>query len=142
VRHALPLLVAASLAGCAGSTLGVDSRRVVGAVLDDAGSHHLRSLVAPDSARAGVPFTVRVTTFGSSSCTRADGAEVRVAGSVAEIVPFDRHAGGMRACTDDLASFPRDVAIRFDAAGPATVRVRGAALNGTPSVLERTVVVR
>ena len=100
------------------------------------------SLVVPDTVQAGVAFTARVTTFGSSSCTRADGAEVRVARSVAEITPYDLEATGNATCTADLAPFPRDVQVRFDAVGTATVRVRGRPEQGAERVVERTVVVR
>jgi hypothetical protein len=133
-----PLLL---LAACSG-VIAPDpaSRRVVGVI--DVGGGTPRALAAPDTVAAGAPFTVTVTTFGSSSCTRADGAELEVRGLVAEIVPYDRELTGDVACTDDLRPFPRDVTVSFAAPGQATVRVLGRGLGGGASVLEARVVVR
>jgi hypothetical protein len=116
-----PLLLLAACGGATGPDPG--TRRVVGVV--DVGGGSPRSRVAPDTVAAGAPFTVTVATFGSSSCTRADGAELQVRGLVAEIVPYDREAAGPVACTDDLRPFPRDVAVRFAGPGQGTVRVLG-----------------
>ena len=133
-----PLLL---LTACSGATgLEPGSRRVVGVI--DVGSQSLRALAAPDTVAAGAPFVVTVTTFGSSSCTRADGAEVEVRGLVAEVVPYDREATGARVCTDDLRPFPRDVTVRFSAPGQATVRALGRGLGGGAAVVEARVVVR
>lgn len=133
-----PLLLLAACSGVTGPEPG--SRRVVGVI--DIGSRVPGSLAVPDTVAAGAQFTVTVTTFGSSSCTRADGAEVEVRGLVAEIVPYDREATGARVCTDDLRPFPRKVTVSFAGPGQATVRVRGRALGGGSPVLETRVVVR
>jgi hypothetical protein len=50
---------------------------------------------------------------------------VVVSGLLADVTPWDRVAPHGTACTDDLAPFPRDVTLRFDVAGTATVRLHG-----------------
>ncbi|HEY0038838.1 MAG TPA: hypothetical protein VGB66_19235, partial [Longimicrobium sp.] len=99
------------------------------------------ALVVPEAVSAGVPFTITVATFGSSTCTRAAGAEVRTQGSVAEVVPYD-YVATDGVCTADLRSFPRGVQLRFASAGPGVVRVRGVNGSGAEVVIERTVTVR
>lgn len=80
-------------------------------------------VVAPRQTRAGAEFTVRIDTLGSSTCTRADGADIRIRGQFAEIIPYDRRAPAGAACTDDLAVHSREVRLRFAEAGDATIRV-------------------
>ena len=63
-----------SLSACASPT-SPNSVRVVGIL--DGGDPDAEVLESPDSARVGIPLVVRVTTYGSGSCTRADGADVR-----------------------------------------------------------------
>ena len=121
VVHVVALgLAAIALGGCAGATAPA-APRVVGVI---AVNGPPRPLAVPDTVRVGVPFEVEVVTYGSGSCTRPDGATVRVTGSVAEVTPYDRHTV-QYACTDDLRAYPRQVALRFEAAGAAVVRVRG-----------------
>ncbi|HEU0076169.1 MAG TPA: hypothetical protein VFQ76_00890 [Longimicrobiaceae bacterium] len=140
-RLVLPALLLLA-AACSGAS-DPDSRRVVGVIALDAGAPDPPgALAAPDTVAAGAPFTVTVTTRGSSSCTRADGAELELRGLLAEIVPYDRDGTRLRACTDDLHAFPRDVTVRFAAPGRAVVRVRGRDLRGGPAVVEAGVVVR
>jgi hypothetical protein len=129
----LPLLL---LAGC-GILDPVRWERVVGMIMPDPG---IPVVVAPESARAGVSFQVRVVTRGSSSCTRADGAEVHVNGLVAEITPYDRVQRGPVACTADLSPIPREVSLRFAAAGEAVVRVIGRGAGGREEVEVRLTV--
>jgi hypothetical protein len=133
---ALPLLL---LAACAGTT-DPEWRRVVGRIAPEFSSS--QTLAAPREAAVGTDFTVTVTTLGSSSCTRPDGATASVAGLVAEITPFDQEAAGAQACTDDLRPFPRPVTLRFAAPGEAVVRVRGRGLSGQPVEAEVHVAVR
>lgn len=81
-------------------------------------------ITLPATVKRGVSFDATVTTYGSSSCTRADGAEVQVRGLIAEVTPYDlTNRRGI--CTADLRAFPRTVSLRFDEAGEATVRVNG-----------------
>ena len=94
----------------------------------------------PATLRRGVAFSATVATVGSSSCTRADGAEVTVTGLLAEVTPYDRKAIGS-VCTPDLAQFPRPVTLRFDQAGDAVVRVHGFTLGIRASTYEAHVTV-
>ena len=110
----------ALLAGCS-SVIDPGWEREVG-MTGDGGTPPPISL--PASVKRGVAFDATVTTYGSSSCTRADGAEASVRGLVAEVTPYDLvNRGGI--CTADLRGFPRTVTLRFDEAGEATVRVNG-----------------
>ena len=138
---ALGAAAAAALGACGGPT-AADAPRVVGVIGVDRGPPPAPAL--PDTVRAGVAFTVQVTTYGSGSCTRPDGATVQVAGLAAEVTPYDRDPV-QAACTRDLRAYPRPAAVRFDAAGPAVVRVRGrasATSDSTLTVEARVVVVR
>jgi hypothetical protein len=94
------------------------------------------ALVAPDTVTVHQPFTVTVTTFGSSTCTRPARVDVSINALVATLVAYDdqRTCGD---CTADLHSFPRAVEVRFAVTGQAIVR-----LTGLDSTVERTVVVR
>jgi hypothetical protein len=83
-----------------------------------------RVLAAPETVQVGHYFGVTVTTQGSSSCNRADGAEVSMKGLVAEIVPYDLFTGSI--CTADLVPYPRNVLLMFGEPGIGTVRVIGA----------------
>lgn len=124
---------------------GPEYRRVLGIV--DIGDARARILRAPDTTRVGIPFQVEVGTYGSGSCTRADGTTVTVQGNLAEIVLFDRERVG-GACTTDLSPFQRTTTVQFDEAGTATLRVRGRSLYRTVDrgdsvvVFERSIVVR
>ena len=136
----LPLL---ALAACSSATMAREWERVPGiiSIYDDRETP--QALVIPDTVTAGVNFTARVTTFGSGSCTRADGATVQITGSVAEITPFDLDAiGGGGVCTDDLRAFPRDVQLLLTVRGEGLVRVRGTNIAGAPATVERRIFVR
>ena len=144
IRIGSALASVAWLSACDGLTAPTTTR-VVGVI--GLGDSRTVVLEAPDSMRLGEATQVRVTTYGSGSCTRAAGAELRVTGLVAEITPIDREQRS-GACTSDLRSYARDVGVRFDVAGVATIRVRGRsqyrASDGRDSLVvrERTVVVR
>jgi hypothetical protein len=84
-------------------------------------------LVLPDTVQVDRAFGAVVTTFGSSTCTRPNGAAVTVTGHTAEIVPYDSVPAPdtQMGCTDDLRAFPRTVTLRFRASGVWTVRLIG-----------------
>ncbi len=84
-------------------------------------------LVLPDTVQVDRAFGAVVTTFGSSTCTRPNGATVTVTGHTAEIVPYDSVPApdSQMLCTDDLRAFPRTVTLRFRASGVWTVRLLG-----------------
>jgi hypothetical protein len=136
-----PIFTAAilSLAGCANPIANGEWQRTVGVI--DTGNSLPETLQLPDTVTAGTTFTVVVETYGSSSCTRADGARVEVDGLVAEITPYDRVLlEGI--CTDDLAPFPRAVDVRFDEAGEALVRLVGRTIFGDRAEIEGSPIVR
>jgi hypothetical protein len=138
-RIGFTILASAVLAGCASMLESREWERVVGVI--DPGGMSMPPFQAPDTVQAGVQFQVHVTTYGSSTCTRADGAEVRrPSGAVAEITPYDRQPlSGI--CTSDLAPFPRTVDVRFDEAGEALIRIVGRSFTGTAE-FEKAIVVR
>jgi hypothetical protein len=121
--RAFAALVLPLAAGCS-SILGSSGwERVPGDIGNAIGS----PLQAPAEARQGVPFEITVTTYGSGSCTRPDGAETSVTGLLATVRPFDLERRGPNvACTADLRAYPRPVTLRFDEPGQATIRVIGA----------------
>lgn len=123
VLRALLVLLLPLAVGCT-SILGVtDWERVPGDIGNSTGA----VLQAPTEARQGVAFQITVTTYGSGSCTRADGAETAVVGLLAVVRPFDLEKRGANVvCTMDLAPYSRSVTLRFDEAGEATIRVIGA----------------
>jgi hypothetical protein len=137
-RIGLAILASAVVAGCTSMLESREWERVVGVI--DPGGMPMLPFQAPDTVRAGVQFQVHVVTYGSSACTRADGAEVRrPAAFTAEITPYDLQAlQGI--CTDDLRPFARSAAVRFDEAGDALIRVVGRSFTGTAE-FEKTVVV-
>jgi hypothetical protein len=143
------LLSSATLTvGCSTSTgsTGDEFARVAGVILPNA-SFASRALIVPDSVRAGVPFAVTVSSFGSTTCTRADGATLTVVGVVATITVWDREQVG-GGCSDDLRQFPRDVSVQLGSAGRAMIRVQGRAYPATAGgrdslvVIEKEIVVR
>jgi hypothetical protein len=76
----------------------------------------------PSSAKRGDAFTVTVYTT-AGACDRADGAGVRISGTTAEIIPYDRRHKG--ACTDMAVPLEREVQLRFDEAGTGLIRIIG-----------------
>ena len=117
------------------------SRRL-GLVMED--PHHFHSLIAPDVVTRGTPFQITASTFGSSSCTRADGYELDALPAAAEIRLYDKSASSGTACTADFGSFPRTITLQFEQAGTAEIRVigRGEGADGmAPKTIRKTIVV-
>ncbi len=137
------LLALAVAAACSEATMAKQWQRVPGVISISDDRETPWALTIPDTVTAGISFTAQVTTFGSGTCTRADGATVQTAGSVAEIAPFDLDVtSGPGVCTDDLRPFPRDVQLLLTVPGEALVRVRGTNIFGAPATLERRIFVR
>jgi hypothetical protein len=139
---AVPLLaVTLGAAGC-GSVTGLAGwERVVG-VIDIGGFPAPAPLQLPPVIRAGVAFEATVITWGSGSCTRPDGYELRVMENGWEVTPYDRERVGDVVCTDDLRSYPRTVVLRFDESGERVIRVAGRTLHpSTPTFYETRVTV-
>lgn len=108
--------------------------------LIDVGSSHMAPISLPDTIHGAGLQTVVVQTWGSSSCTRAAGADVEYGELAVTIGPIDSVAiRGI--CTDDLAPHPRNVTINFNSVGTWTVRVLGRSFDND-AVFETHVVVR
>ena len=120
MRLPLTLMLLAAATACA---TGPDTARVPGNI--SAGGTDWPVYTGPRTAVAGQAFSATVFTFGSSSCTTPDGADVTVTGLDAEVVPYDRVPAAPVACTADFGQHPHPVTLRFDTAGSATLRVRG-----------------
>lgn len=98
----------------------------------------------PESATAGSPLAVAVTTYGGG-CVSEDTTVVQVDGLRADVVPYQRiyQPGVNGACTMELRVTRRMVSVVFASAGRATVRVIGRAKPGDSLVVvERGVLVR
>ncbi|WP_367887966.1 hypothetical protein [Pseudogemmatithrix spongiicola] len=96
-----------------------------------------RDVEIPDSARVGVPMTVRVTTTHSDACVRTAGTELRVSDLVATVRPHD-FIGTAMPCGLAVTDVQHETAITFLRTGVATIRIERR--GGVP--LERRVVVR
>lgn len=96
----------------------------------------------PATARAGQPFTAVVVTR-ASGCVEAE-TELSVSGATADITPYYiRFPLAGRTCPDGPSSLTREVVVRLDAPGQATVRVRGLRDEGADAVVvTRTVAVQ
>lgn len=124
------------LGGCT-AELGPQYRRAIGS-----GGTGLPVIEIDAPVQAGQPSTLTVITYGSSSCTEPDGAEVTIRGMEATITPYDRYPHGKDvACTADKMTFPRPVVVTFPEAGDATLRVRVRTDNDDITIYERTVIV-
>jgi hypothetical protein len=108
--------------------------------LIDVGSSHTAPISLPDTIQGAGSRTVVVQTRGSSSCTRAAGADVEYGHLAVTIRPMDLVAT-RGICTDDLAPHPRNVTINFNNVGTWTVRVVGRSFESN-AVFETQVVVR
>ena len=130
------LILAAGAFACS-SPFEQRSERVIGIL--DAGAGPF-PLSLPDTAHAGVPFTITVTTFGGG-CDQADGADVRASDLSVDVTPYDRLPAAGTICVAILRTLPRPVPLTFGTTGTAVVRVHGRGPNGAVTV-QGTVEVR
>jgi hypothetical protein len=113
------LLPAVALAACSEP----DWTRVVGTL--NSGTERTIIATAPAQVEAGEWFTLTVSTVGSSNCTRADGNDLTVSGSLARFVPYDEVPSDARPCFRDEAPFPHTDALSFQEPGTARIRIVG-----------------
>jgi hypothetical protein len=113
-------VVGFGLAGVLACSDPSDTRRVIGLIGDGPAGVDL-----PTDIIRGQPFEVTVYTFGSSSCTTPDGAELKMEGLVARVTPYDLVPTADVPCTADMAPFAHPVTLRFDSKGVATLRIVG-----------------
>lgn len=134
-----------------GCTTATPSEQITGFSRDLARLHldPVSGLVAPDTVRAGVPFTV--TGYGAGSgtlaCNAPDGTDLVTTESTVRIVAYMRYPSSavMMPCTKDYRMYPYAVSVQLSKAGPATVRFVGAReiVNGkatADSLVKRIVV--
>jgi len=105
------------------------------------GDPPMTSLIAPDAVTRGTPFQITASTFGSSSCTHADGFTLGKTPTLAEVRLFDRLAPPGTACTEDFGSFPRIITLQFDEVGTAEIRVIGRGDGKAIRVVKKTITV-
>jgi hypothetical protein len=135
------LLVVPLVAGACLSSTGPDWVVVPGFIGVASLGVPLEVVSAPDTVNAGEPFNVVVTTYGSSSCTRAAGANSSASGLSASIVPLDSVLRGDVVCTADLHPFPRNVSLTFATAGQGLIAVTGRGRTADTTVT-RSILVR
>ena len=117
-------------------SLFLGSRRVVGTIDPSA----VGTILVPRSVTTGQTFVVSVGTNGGG-CVSPEGAEVRVSGLLAEIIPYDRVRTDLP-CDLALHWYPRDVLLRFDSPGLATIQIIGQGEQGKEEIFERQVEVK
>jgi len=100
------------------------------------------SLIAPDVVTRSVPFAITASTFGSSSCTQADGFTLGKTPTLAEVRLFDRSAPSGAICTEDFRNFPRIITLQFDEPGTAEIRVIGRGDGKAIRVVQKTITVQ
>jgi len=113
--------------------------RAVGFI--DSGGIATTPLAVPDTVQARSPFVVTVSTFGSTGCIRPDRSQVQVAGSVADITPYDSVWSNTPPCPPGWQGYPRAVELRFDSAGVARIQLHGRGFD-RDLTLQRTITVR
>jgi hypothetical protein len=141
IRMAIPVvivLIAASSTACGRLTDPDEDWHRRPGVIEIGGAQPAPLEVADTVATGTMSLTVR--TWGSSTCTRADGARVELNDPEAIIRPYDLIAT-RRICTDDLASFPREVNVVWQRPGWWTIRVVGRNLQGDVAEFEHNVFV-
>src|SRR5262245_37669849 len=138
--RAFAILALTTLAACSTPADPDDWERVVGWANPLMSS--IQAIELPAQVVANQPFNVTIRTLGSSSCTRADGAEAAVDRSVALVTPYDRVAPPNTGCTRDMRAFPRTVSVTFASPGPATIRLNTRTPEGVTSSFEWNIDVR
>lgn len=81
----------------------------------------VQAIATPPTVRVGEPFTLIVRSYGSGSCTRADGERVERSGGATHVTPLDWEAPAGTPCTRDLRYFAHEVTLRFDEPGDARI---------------------
>ena len=106
-------------------------------------------ITSPDTVDRGTSFTLRVRTIGGGCTHEVARTDVRSAGAVVEIRPYNltNRQHGIT-CTADIYFLEHVATLRFAAAGVGVIRVFGVQYASStsnqpsPAVLERRVVVR
>lgn len=126
------------------ATENPDEKRVLG-ILHFFGD--TAPIEAPQSAVAGEPFEVTITTFGGG-CDDPGSAVVKTDALLATIEPYDfTVADEKTACPDILKMMSRSVQVTFQQPGEAVLRVVGLRVDasnrdGVQEVIDRTITVK
>jgi hypothetical protein len=113
----------AMLVGAACTTTGPDERIILGVIV--LGAPQYQPLTAPDSVQVGVPFLVTIKTGGGGCIGRTAPTRIEAPSPLVRVLtPFDIE-GLHGSCPADVRPLSRQVELRFDQAGLATVRVVG-----------------
>ena len=104
------------------------------------------ALVAPDTVRAGEPFTVQIGSIVPSGCWGVGPTAMSRSDRTVLLEPSDVYASD-RACIEVLWSISRTVTVTIATPGLATLRVRGRRVeqgrsNDSPVTVEKQIVVR
>jgi hypothetical protein len=91
-------------------------------------------ILTPVVAEPGVPFPVRVTTFGGG-CTQKGITRSETNDLIGELRPFDITTRDV-ACPDILKTFTHEAIFTIDRPGIATIRVHGRAEPGEEPVVK------
>lgn len=114
----LTVAFAAAWMGCANAhEPATGSDRVHGVILVPILSS--LSIIAPQSAKVGVPANITIRTFGSSTCAKPVGMDVTQSGSEVLFVPWVTNPSQFTACTDDLGSHQHHASVTFTQPGTA-----------------------
>lgn len=131
-RSSLPVhvtrVIAATLliSACSSSSGPGSSARSLGLLITSISS--VPTIVIPRPIQAGVPVTIIVNSFGSSSCLKPDGMDVQHTTAGVTLTPWDR-VSTSGACTDDLAPHPHEARVTFATSGSVQLTVRGLLLD-------------
>jgi hypothetical protein len=121
------VVLSLGLASCAGGTTGPDQSKLDA----EAGEEWVRVIgtlaqcnycmvvgggaaAVPGTAKAGEPFSIRVSTISTNGCIKDAGTEVPVRASLARVVAYDSVPGPTGAiCTGALSGMYHDATVRF-----------------------------
>jgi hypothetical protein len=77
----------------------------------------------PDAATVGIPFTVRIFTYGNG-CISVHSTEVEMLGDTPVVTPYDRRrTEGV--CIQKLCNFVHEARLSFDSPGKQLILFRG-----------------
>jgi hypothetical protein len=124
----------AIITGCilAGCELGADPNAGWVERMGQVDSNGTKSWELPDSAFAGIPFTISVSTWGGS-CARAGRTKVVQAGMRVDLTLYDLYQTADVACEDYLGPKPHWARLQFDSPGIATIVFHGERVTDTGS---------
>ncbi len=103
--------------------IGPAERRVLGTIFYESSATIDDVFAVPESAQAGVAFSVTVTT-DVGNCIRGGRAEVVVRGRDAVVTPYDVHSGNDDCTVQGLTPFVHQVSVAFGSPGPAQIILR------------------